>query len=261
MQTFFFRDRKGKPIACENGDVNVQIQAPDDTIIVGDVIAQNAGRYSVTYSPSLPGLHLIQVTIRGFPVNESPFAVHVPCEAREYKDIREPTLVIGSSGEKPWQLKGARGIAVDKENRIIVCDSNNFRVQVFDSSGVFLFSFGKKGEGKGEFQGGPLSVAVNKDGKIYVCDSSRSSVLMFDSKGEYLGVLKPPEGVSQPAGRLNHVVVDAEGRVYVDDCENRVIYLFSSSAEYLSHFKVGTLDDDDGLQRKISGIAVNSKGK
>lgn len=228
---------------------------------MGDVIAQNAGRHSVTYSPSLPGLHLIQVTIRGFPVYDSPFAVHVPCEAREYKDIKEPTLVIGSSGEKSGQLKGARGIAVDKENRIIVCDRNNFRVQVFDSSGVFLFGFGKKGDGKGEFQGGPLSVAVSKDGKIYVCDWGRSSVLMFDSKGEYLGVLKPPEGVSQTAGRLNHVVIDEEGRVYFADCENRVIYVFSSSAEYLSHFKVGTLDDDDGLQRKISGIAVNSKGQ
>lgn len=225
------------------------------------MIAQNAGRHSVTYSPSLPGLHLIQVTIRGFPVNESPFAVHVPCEAREYKDIKEPTLVIGSSGEKPGQLKGARGIAVDKENKIIVCDRNNFRVQVFDSSGVFLFSFGKKGDGKGEFHGGPMSVAVSKYGKIFVCDWGRSSLLMFDSKGECLGVLKPAEGVSETAGRLNHVVVDDEGRVYVADCENQVIYVFSSSSEYLSHFKVGTLDDDDGLQRKISGIVVNSKGK
>ena len=225
------------------------------------MIAQNAGRHSVTYSPSLPGLYLIQVTIRRFPVNESPYAVHVPCQAREYKDIKEQTLVIGSSGEKPGQLRGARGIAVDKENRIIVCDRNNFRVQVFDSSGLFLFSFGKKGDGKGEFLGGPMSVAVSRDGKIFVCDWGRSSVLMFDSKGEYLGVLKPLERVSQTAGRLNHVVVDDEGRVYVVDCENQVIYVFSSSAEYLSHFKVGTFDDDDGLQRKISGIAVNSKGK
>ena len=225
------------------------------------MIAQNAGRHSVTFSPSLPGLYLIQVTIRGFPVNESPYAVHVPCQAREYKDIKEQTLVIGSSGEKPGQLRGARGIAVDKENRIIVCDRNNFRVQVFDSSGLFLFSFGKKGDGKGEFLGGPINVAVSRDGKIFVCDWGRSSVLMFDSKGEYLGVLKPLDGVSQTAGRLNHVVVDDEGRVYVVDCENQVIYVFSSFAEYLSHFKVGTFDDDDGLQRKISGIAVNSKGK
>lgn len=225
------------------------------------MIAQNAGRHSVTFSPSLPGLYLIHVTIRGFPVNESPYAVHVPCQAREYKDIKEQTLVIGSSGEKPGQLRGARGIAVDKENRIIVCDRNNFRVQVFDSSGLFLFSFGKKGDGKGEFLGGPINVAVSRDGKIFVCDWGRSSVLMFDSKGEYLGVLKPLDGVSQTAGRLNHVVVDDEGRVYVVDCENQVIYVFSSFAEYLSHFKVGTFDDDDGLQRKISGIAVNSKGK
>lgn len=260
-QMFLSRDRKGRPITCESGDLNVQIQAPDDTVIVADVTAQNAGKHSVCYTPSVPGPHLIQVTIRGFPMNESPFAVHVPYETREYKDINEPQLVIGSPGDEPGQLKGARGITVDKDNRIIVCDRNNFRVQVFDSSGEFLLSFGKKGVNDGEFRGGPLCVAVSEDGKTFVSDWSGASVQAFNSRGEFVKKFKPPEGDPETRHKLSHVAAGEEGRVYVADCEKRVIYVFDSSGEYLLHFKAGCLDDDDGLQRKIYGIVTNSRGK
>ena len=258
---FLSRDRKGRPITCESSDVIVQIQGPDESTVHAEVTAQNAGKHSVTYTPTVPGPHLIQVTIRGFPMSESPFAVYVPYETREYKEMKEPRLVIGSPGDEPGQLKGARGITVDKDNRIIVCDRNNFRVQLFDPSGEFLFSFGKKGENHGEFQGGPLSVAVSGEGNLFVSDWSGVSVQVFDSKGEYLTTLKPPAGDPENRGKLSHVVVDKEGRVYVADCDNRVIYVFNSSGECLSHFKVGCLDEDDGLQRKIYGIAINSRGK
>ena len=253
---FLFRDRKGRPITCESGDFNVQVQAPDDTVIVTDVTAQNGGKHSVSYTPSVPGPHLIQVTIRGFPMNESPFAVHVPYETREYKDMNEPQLVIGSPGDESGQLKGARGIAVDKDNRIIVCDRNNFRVQVFDSSG----EFGKKGTNDGEFRGGPLCVAVNEDGKIFISDWGGASVQVFDSRGEFVKKFKAPEGDPETRGKFSHVAMGEEGRVYVADCEKRVIYVFDSSGEYLLHFKAGCLDDDDGLQRKIYGIVTNSRG-
>lgn len=258
---FLFRDRKGRPITCESSDVIVQIQGPDESTVHAEVTAQNAGKHSVSYSPTVPGPHLIQVTIRGFPMSESPFAAYVPYETREYKEIKEPRLVIGSSGDEPGQLKGARGITVDKDNRIIVCDRNNFRVQLFDPSGEFLFSFGKKGENHGEFQGGPLSVAVSGEGNLFVSDWSGASVQVFDSKGEYLTTLKPPAGDPENRGKLSHVVVDKEGRVYVADCDNRVIYVFNSSGECLMNFKAGCLDEDDGLQRRIYGIAINSRGK
>ena len=258
---FLFRDRKGRPITCESSDVIVQIQGPDESTVHAEVTAQNAGKHSVSYTPTIPGPHLIQVTVRDFPMSESPFAVYVPYETREYKEIKEPRLLIGSPGDEPGQLKGARGITVDKDNRIIVCDRNNFRVQVFGPSGEFLFSFGKRGENHGEFQGGPLSIAVNREGNLFVSDWSGTSVQVFDSKGEYLTTLKPPAGDPENRGKLSHVVVDKEGRVYVADCDNRVIYVFNSSGECLTHFKAGCLDEDDGLQRKIYGIAINSRGK
>lgn len=221
--------------------------------------AQKGGKHSVSYTPSVPGQYLVHVTIRSCLINESPFVVTVPYKSRDYENINHPQLVIGGPGGEAGQLKGARGVAVDKDNRIIVCDRNNFRVQVFDSSGELLFTFGEKGCDNGDFPGGPLSVAVSNDGTFFVTDWSGGLVQAFDSKGEFLTRLKIPAKDDVKGGKLCHVVVGNE-RVYVADSQNRYIYMFSSSGKYLSHFKVGCLDEDDGLQSKLYGIAVNSRG-
>jgi len=193
-------------------------------------------------------------------MNESPFVVTVPYKSRDYENINHPQLVIGGPGGEVGQLKGARGVTVDKDNRIVVCDRNNFRVQVFNSSGEFLFTFGTKGTDNGEFPGGPLSVAVGNDGKFFVTDWSGGLVQTFDNKGEFLTRLKIPAENDAKAGKLSHVVVGNE-RVYIADFQNGYIYMFDSSGRYLSYFKVGCLDEDDGLQSKLYGIAVNSRGK
>jgi len=193
-------------------------------------------------------------------MNESPFVVTVPYKSRDYGDINYPQLVIGGPGGEAGQLKGARGVTVDKDNRIVVCDRNNFRVQVFNSSGEFLFTFGRKGTDNGEFPGGPLSVAAGNDGKFFVTDWSGGLVQTFDNKGQFLTRLKIPAENDAKAGKLSHVVVGNE-RVYIADFQNRYIYMFNSSERYLSYFKVGCLDEDDGLQSKLYGIAVNSRGK
>lgn len=258
--TIVTRDRKGRPITCETSDVIVQIQAPDETVIVADVSIQSTGKHSIGYTPSVPGPHLIQVTIRGFPMKGSPFAVFVPCETRDYKDMNEPQLIIGSPGEEPGQLKGARGITVDKDNRIIVCDTDNFRVQVFVASGEFHFGFGKKGKNKGEFQNGPQNVAVSEDGEMFVCDFNGTSVQVFNSKGEFLKKLTTPID-AEPCGKFSHVATSNDGSVYVADCEKGVIYAFDSSGEYLTHFKAGCLDENDGLQGRLHGIATNNRGE
>ena len=255
-----FRDRKGRPIECESSDVRVQIENPDGSISDAEVTAQDGGKHSVSYTPSLPGQYLIHITIRSCLMNESPFVVTVPYESRDYENINRPQLVIGGPGGEVGQLKGAWGVAVDNSNRIVVCDRSNFRVQVFDSSGEFLLTFGKKGTDNGEFPGGPLSVAVSNDGTFFVTDWSGSLVQAFDSKGEFLTRLKIPAEDGAKVGKLSHVVVGNE-RVYVADSQNRYIYMFNGSGGYLSQFKVGCLDEDDGLQSKLYGIAINSRGK
>ena len=255
------RDRKGRPIECMTSDLRVQIESPDGALTEVEITSQNSGKHNISYIPLVPGQHLMHITIRSNSMNGSPFTVNVPFAMRDYENMTQPQLLIGGPGEEAGKLKGARGVTVDKENRIVVCDKNNFRVQIFDSSGKFLFAFGNKGSGDGEFPGGPLSVAVSNDGRFFVSDWSGRTLQIFDAKGKFVKRLRLPEDEDEKCAKLSNIVFSQkELQVYITDGQNRKIYVFDSGGEYLSHFQVGCLDEDDGLPSKLQGVTINRKG-
>ena len=255
------RDRKGRPIECVTSDLSVQIESPDGALTEVEITSQNSGKHNISYIPLVPGQHLIHISIRSYSMNGSPFTVNVPFAMRDYENMTQPQLLMGGPGEEAGKLKGARGVTVDMENRIVVCDRNNFRVQIFDSSGEFLFAFGNKGSGNGEFPGGPLSVAVSNDGRFFVTDWNGRTLQMFDAKGKFVKRLRLPEDEDEKCAKLSNIVFSQkELQVYITDGQNRKIYVFDSGGEYLSHFQIGCLDEDDGLPSKLQGVTINRKG-
>lgn len=58
----------------------------------------------------------------------------------------------GSFGSKLGQLEHPHYIAVSSTNRVLVSDSNNHRIQVFDVNGRELSSFGEEGSEDGQFK-------------------------------------------------------------------------------------------------------------
>lgn len=71
-------------------------------------------------------------------------------------------------------------IAADRAGTIYVSDFSNSLIWVFDPSGRPLPSFGRRGEGPGEFQA-PTGLGVGPDGVLYVRDLSRVSRFGPDS--------------------------------------------------------------------------------
>ena len=57
----------------------------------------------------------------------------------------------GSGGAAPGQFDSPSGVTTDSNDRIIVADVSNRRIQVFDSTGAFQFEFGSVGAGPGQF--------------------------------------------------------------------------------------------------------------
>jgi len=58
---------------------------------------------------------------------------------------------------------------VNKAGHLLVCDSGNHRIQLFELCGKFVTKFGTKGNEIGEFNT-PVSTAVLNDGRIVVSD-------------------------------------------------------------------------------------------
>ena len=67
------------------------------------------------------------------------------------------------------QLYNPSGVAVDSSGNVIVVDTENYRIQVFDSQGNFLRTIGNRGYDEGEFFS-PLGVAVSASGNFNSVD-------------------------------------------------------------------------------------------
>jgi len=77
---------------------------------------------------------------------------------------------------KPFDL------ALDANGNVYVADSGNHRIQKYSPDGEFIASYGKKGQGPGEFQimGG---VAVDNEGQMYVTDRSTNRLKVLSADG------------------------------------------------------------------------------
>src|SRR5437588_3703872 len=74
-------------------------------------------------------------------------------------------------------------VAWDAAGNIFVADgAGNARIAKFDKDGKFLKSWGKRGEGPGEFAN-VLSIAVDAQGDVYAGDGGNRRIQVFDNNG------------------------------------------------------------------------------
>ncbi|MFC1564935.1 6-bladed beta-propeller [candidate division KSB1 bacterium] len=85
-----------------------------------------------------------------------------------------------------YQFYRPRDIALDSKDNMYINDSGNYRILKYDKNGIFLLSFGNKGQGPGEFS--QLSrIVVFSDYEIYVAESGNfGPVHVFSNKGELI---------------------------------------------------------------------------
>ncbi|VDP39578.1 unnamed protein product [Soboliphyme baturini] len=128
----------------------------------------------------------------------------------------------GEFGVMEGQFTEPSGVAVNAQGDIIVADTNNHRIQIFDKEGRFKFQFGECGKRDGQLLY-PNRVAVNRvTGDIVVTERSPThQIQVYNQYGQFLrkfgaNVLQHPRGVT----------VDSKGRIVVVECKvMRVIIL------------------------------------
>jgi sugar lactone lactonase YvrE len=163
----------------------------------------------------------------------------------------------GEEGSGNGQFKQPNlGIATDAEGNIWVADTENNRVQKFNSKGEYLAQFGKEGTGNGEFKA-PKGLAIGPSGNIWVVDSGNNRVQKFNSKGEYLlkfGEKGSGEGqFNSPAG----ITFSGTNGFVVDSGNNRVQkFNLNSTPKFLAQF--GKEGSGDGEFKSPTGVVVES---
>jgi DNA-binding beta-propeller fold protein YncE len=132
---------------------------------------------------------------------------------------------IGRRGSEPGEFNFPTNVSVDKEGRLYVTDTLNFRIQTFDPEGRPIGAFGTLGDTPGSLNR-PKGLAVDDEGHVYVADTSFNNFQIFDQTGQLLlfvgSVGSGPGEFFLPAGMF----IDARNRVYVVDQGNARVQVF-----------------------------------
>lgn len=132
------------------------------------------------------------------------------------------------------QVTAPAGIVVDDSaGRIYLVDSPGCRVAVFDKqNGKHLFSFGKPGDGEGEFNR-PSPITINHKGEVVVGDTMNARVQIFSKEGKFLRKFGQRGDGGADFQVLKGLSVDSEDNIYVTDGKANQIKIFSDRGEYL----------------------------
>lgn len=154
------------------------------------------------------------------------------------KNIGGPTpdnLRLGVNSKYPplGTFDFPHGIAFDyTEGNLVVCDTDNQRVQIFDSLGTPLWSFGGSGA-RGQPGGGqlfvPHGIAIDKNGDMAITDTF-DQIQIFSREGQFLRKFQIyskaywMEGFSQKS-KFPQISIDIHGNIVVTaDNEGVVIF-------------------------------------
>lgn len=125
-------------------------------------------------------------------------------EGRVLKVVSERQLFDGKPFNGPYYID-----INDELGRIYIDDRGNDRIVVLDLDLSFLFSFGHRGTGPGEFHF-PHELDVAPDGRVFIADTYNNRIQIFDADGKYLDQI-----VTGPAlGLPKTVAVSRDGLVF-----------------------------------------------
>lgn len=179
----------------------------------------------------------------------------------------------GAESETPGFSRPS-GVAFGRNGEILVADTGNNRIVVFDEDGEFIREFGSLGIAKpiggaeptwepGQLSY-PMDVAVDATGTVYVADFYNDSISVFDPEGGFERRFPDPykpvgKGSSgQDGGGIAVTAVSVlDGRIYATDTFQ--VFVFSENGRVLRQFgRPGA--DDEGLDHP-NGVAADAAGR
>ena len=114
-------------------------------------------------------------------------------------------IIGGVKGSQPGQLQVPHGVALDSQGRILVNDSDNQRVSVFDKDGKFVESWAFPSRG---------GIVVTSDNTVYVSDVN-AGVVNIVKNGKRIDTVS--------ADRAHGLGVDTDGSIYVSGASRMTV--------------------------------------
>lgn len=169
--------------------------------------------------------------------------------------------IIVGSGKGNGQLCFPYDLII-KDDLIYVADGGNYRVQVFDIHGNYLFQFGAFGTEDYEFWNGnifngdgrssnPQSLFVDNDGDINAIDIIANCIKVFSPDGKYLRKYE-----FDNIGSYGVCTVDEDGYYYLSDVDQNMLKCFNKDLKL--QWQVGGLGTGIGEFNCLWRIVISN---
>ena len=147
-------------------------------------------------------------------------------ESEKWQVVEEFRVGGSSWGENPDEELGYSlnvTVTLGPNGQIFVLERAAARVLVFSGDGEFVRSFGRAGEGPGEFRS-PMAMMWDGTDRLWIADALRGRYHVFDSTGTIRRTVPRP---GRAAKRLQHPLVWWEGPgIVVDEAFDNGMVLF-----------------------------------
>ncbi len=137
-------------------------------------------------------------------------------------------LEFGKEGQGEGEFSFPNSVVRDSRGRLYVSDSNNGRVQVFDSQGNVLGAFAA---GTGEQATNlPRGLCIDKRDRLFLADTIGQTIRVWDVSGDVPRFLYTFGTEGNGDGEFyfpNAIAIDDTGRLYITDRANNRIQVWS----------------------------------
>jgi peptidylamidoglycolate lyase len=184
-----------------------------------------------------------------------------------FKFTHDGTLLLkigesGIPGNDSLHFNMPTDIAVCKDGSFYVSDGyGNSRIVKFSKTGKYLFEWGKKGTGKGEFDT-PHGIDLDGDGNVYVADRENNRIQKFNAFGNFIDVWKNPD-----ANQLYALTIEKNSnKIYaidyltISDTVIRGSDIVFLNSKFNLNDRLGRSGGYDGHVCRYHDIAVDKNG-
>ncbi len=163
----------------------------------------------------------------------------------------------GAYGTGTGQLREPADLKVDASGNVWVADSQNHRVQEFNSKGEFVRAIGSEGTGNGQFSGSVMGVAIDSKGNIWVTNSSANRIEEFSPEGVFIKAVGSYGSGNEQFWVPEGLAFDSKGDLYVADRGNNRVEELNPEGKYLKSItKIGNTETNEGP----SDVVLDSSG-
>ncbi len=142
---------------------------------------------------------------------------------------------VGASNGQ-FNVSNLSHLALDTSSNIYATDYGNYRIQKFDSNGVYQAQYTGNPADDPSQVCNPSALARDASGNLYLLDGGRSNVKIYNPDGSIKKVFGSAGLGNGQFAAPNGIAVDTAGSIYVFDGGSGRIQKFDSNGTYISQF-------------------------